>query len=65
MLPGVMAMILQLLALALTTDQILMEKDEGTLTRDWSQGILPQLSLLMQLLVQLLIVLAQVQLLIF
>jgi hypothetical protein len=61
MLPGIMAMILQLLALANSAGQVLLEKEEGTLARDWSQGVPPQLSLLMQLLVQLLVVLAQVQ----
>ena len=61
MLPGIMAMILQLLALANSAGQVVLEKEEGTLARDWSQGVPPQLSLLMQLLVQLLVVLAQVQ----
>jgi hypothetical protein len=55
-----MVMTLQSLALALAADQIVTERDEGTLGRDWALGIPAQLALFMQLLTQLLVVFAQV-----
>ena len=60
MLPGMMVMTLQSLALALAADQIVTERDEGTLARDWALGIPAPLALLIQLLTQLIVVLAQV-----
>jgi hypothetical protein len=62
MLPAMMVMTLQSLALALSADQIVTEKDEGTLARDWALGIPATLALLIQLTTQLIVVLAQVQL---
>jgi hypothetical protein len=64
MLPSMMVMTLQFLALALAADQIVTERDEGTLARDWALGVPAYLALLTQLLTELLVVLVQVQLLV-
>ncbi len=39
MMPGVISMVLMLLALALTADQLVSEKEEGLLTRDYVCGV--------------------------
>ena len=39
MMPGVVAMVMMLLAVALTADQLVTEKEEGLLTRDYVCGV--------------------------
>ena len=39
MMPGVVTMVMMLLAVALTADQLVTEKEEGLLTRDYVCGV--------------------------
>jgi hypothetical protein len=60
MLPGMMALILQMLAMALTSDLLIKEKAAGLLVRDFVCGMSLTLALLANLLVMLIVVAAQI-----
>jgi len=62
MLPGMVVITLHFLALALTADLMVTEKEEGTLQRDWTAGVSAPFALLIQICVQLIVVLIQVSL---
>ena len=60
MLPGMLPSTLFFMALSLTADLLVTELEEGTLARDWSQGVNTTHNLTAQITVQLIIVSLQV-----
>jgi hypothetical protein len=62
MMPGVVVVVLHLMAFALTADQLVSEKEAGLLQRQVACGLSLQLTLLCQLLVHLVVIIPQVSL---
>jgi hypothetical protein len=60
MMPGIISMVLMLLALALTADQLVGEKDDGLLTRDYICGVTIPVYLAAQMVVHCSVVAVQI-----
>ena len=60
MLPGMMALLQQMLAMALTSDLLIKEKESGLLVRDFACGVSLTLALVANLLCMLVVVVAQI-----